>query len=235
MEIRLDRVWQEVFGAGAPAGPPGAEAYHLEHGPVSHRARRLELEGARAMRIEALGPRVVRAAGPVGMEQLRAALRFVLVRAIAPLGGFLVHAAALEVGEGAHLCFGPPEVGKTTLAGNAGARAITEESALVFPTPEGWRLCGTPWWSDGGRPGRSEVYPLTRIAWLEQAAETRFERRPASEVLSHLAGQIYAPGEAGGEGEEARLRAAQVPSLLRLLSEVEHGRLRFTRDAVYAG
>ncbi len=225
--VRLDRLWSEVLSWDWGTTGASESLLCLEYGPVGPGAVEVDPDGAPGLRIERLGPAVFRAEGPVSPMALRAAVRWVLVECLRPLGGFLLHAAAIEVEGRAHLFFGPPGAGKTTLAGNSGARAITEESAVVWPDSEGWRICGTPWWSDGGRPGRRETYPLARVGWLEQSGTDSFDARPVAEVLPRLAEQIYV-------NTDLPLLSLGT-SMLSLLGAIEHGRLRFTRGGVYAG
>jgi len=82
--------------------------------------------------------------------------------------GFVVHASAgVDAHGGAWLCPGPSGAGKSTFARSAGfARVLADEAVVVRRHADGWRVHGTPFWSEGRThphdPGHAPLARLVR-------------------------------------------------------------------------
>ncbi|MBU0552236.1 hypothetical protein KKF91_06115 [Myxococcota bacterium] len=102
------------------------------------------------------------------------ALELALQRALLPMGGLLIHAAAGVIeGEG-WLLLGPSGAGKSTSARVAGfERVLTDEMVILTPGgPSGYQLWGTPFWSPGrARPCDPGCAPLRQIVWLGKSPD----------------------------------------------------------------
>jgi len=225
----MDAVWAQVaerswLRAGEPFGAP--LSLRVEYGPCGSATRGIRLPSGAMLYLEAMGPALVRAEGQLAMEALRAALQWTLVHFLEPFSGLLVHAAVIRMPNGeAELFYGPSGAGKTTLARNAGENALAEENAVVWKREGRWWVCGTPWWSDGGRPGSPVAHPLRRIARLLQGESNAFQLKGAASLLPSLARQVYCPLE----GPSAHLQR----HMLQLLAETETGEICVRENYVH--
>ncbi len=78
-------------------------------------------------------------------------------------GGFVLHAAGVEIDGRAVLFIGPSGAGKTTAANHChGARWFARDRAVVYPTPLGWYAAGMAGGSDPVELARS-ARPLTPL------------------------------------------------------------------------
>ena len=79
-----------------------------------------------------------------------ALLELTLQGIVSQLGGVLVHSAGCVTNGEAWLIPGPSGTGKSTAAREAGFSSIlSDERVGLMPSSEGWRVWGTPFWSEG--------------------------------------------------------------------------------------
>jgi hypothetical protein len=197
----------------APGAPPAAPPRIVE------RAGRWLIEGrddlghldlAAGTGVVALDPWV---------NGLDAFVRALVARSVLARGGVLLHAAALRVGEAAHLVPGCSGAGKSTLAALARDR-IADELAAVLPGAGGALLVhGTPWWR--GHPAPA---PLAAVYTLARDAE-RVEDLPRRGALRHLATNLALPVDGPEE------RAAALAAAARIAAAAPFRRLSFRRGS----
>lgn len=88
-----------------------------------------------------------------------------------PLGGFLLHAAAVEVDGGAIVAFGESGAGKSTLAALAGKRAVISDDLVAISRDAGGRLVVIPApFRPGGALARPEGHPVRGLYRLRQTS-----------------------------------------------------------------
>lgn len=116
--------------------------------------------------------RIRQSANPYSIDTL---LRIVHTLALAPEGGFLLHAASVIREGRAHVFAGASGAGKTTLARLAPADAtlLTDEVSYVRREGEGYVAYGTPFAGELARPGANARARLAGIYLLGHAAENR--------------------------------------------------------------
>jgi len=125
-----------------------------------------------------------------------AALELRLQSALHAHEGFVVHASAgVDAAGGAWLCPGPSGAGKSTFARSAGfARVLADEAVVVRRHASGWRVHGTPFWSEGRTlPYDAGNAPLTRLvrqvkapgAWLAPLSPAAAAAHLVESVLLH--------------------------------------------------
>jgi hypothetical protein len=135
-------------------------------------------------------------------------------------GGFVVHAAGVEIDGRAVLFVGPSGAGKTTAANHSqGARWMARDRAAVYPTPLGWYAAGMA----GGDPidlprAAGHVFPLGAI-FRVQKARGRPAARAASavQVIRVLRESVQAvaeePSEEGARIERLAALGATCPTM----------------------
>jgi hypothetical protein len=146
-----------------------------------------------------------------------------VLQALARSGGLLMHAAGLAGPSGGLLLAGVSGAGKTTLSraldGRPGALLLTDERAVVRPTPAGWVLDGTPWPGDGHYRARATV-PLRGLMLLEQAEHDAVEPLAPARAMALLYRCHFPPFWS------AEAVTATLDSLERLVREVPAFTLR---------
>jgi hypothetical protein len=102
-------------------------------------------------------------------------LRLAMVQLLEAQGGMMLHAAGIATGPDAgYVFFGPSGSGKTTVCrlSHPRYRILCDEIVAIRPTPEGFRLYGTPFngaWGDS----LAEDVPLRELFYLRQAPANR--------------------------------------------------------------
>lgn len=130
-----------------------------------------------------------------------AALELRLQSALHAHDGFVVHASAgVDAAGLAWLCPGPSGAGKSTFARSAGfARVLADEAVVVRRHPSGWRVHGTPFWSDGRTlpydPGDA---PLARLVRPIKAREARLEPLSPARAAAYLVESVLLHDTAPG-------------------------------------
>jgi hypothetical protein len=99
--------------------------------------------------------------------------------------GFLLHAAALTVGDWAYAFYGPSGSGKTTVAGLAGTGVITDEIAAIRRQGEGYQISGVPW------RGQRLSAPLAGLFRLRKAQATAFTPLSPVETVRQLLPNVF--------------------------------------------
>ncbi len=139
------------------------------------------------------------------------------------LGGVLLHASALAVGDHALVACGQSGDGKSTLArlgAAAGARLLTDEVVQVFPDG---RVGGTPFRSDGDNIGSPGVARARYFVTLKKADHEALEALEVMEAASVALAQCFDVDAIALERREVRAR------LLGFLDAVERRRLAFRK------
>jgi hypothetical protein len=141
-----------------------------------------------------MGParRTARAAVDGSRGALEAVVELTLQGALLRRGGLVVHgmAGVDETGAG-WLVPGRSGAGKSTIARTAGfARILADEAVVlrrVAPGPGGFRLYGTPFWSEGRTlPLDTGDAPLAVLAQPVQDAVAEASRRPVASAAADL-------------------------------------------------
>ncbi len=137
---------------------------------------------------------------------LNSILRIVHTIFLAPMGGFLLHAASALRDGSAFVFSGVSGAGKTTIARLAPADAIllTDEISYVRRDGERYFAWGTPFAGEMGTPGANTSAPIGKLFFLEKGAVnqiTAVERRDAVSLLlrnllffcddTELVGQVF--------------------------------------------
>lgn len=218
----IEARYARFAGAAGPARwtlevVPGAGAEPDVAGPVRDEAGRWRLGG-----LESRGE--LRPATGRGVARVDQKLVLVngLVRAavawdVLAAGGLLLHAAAIRVEGGAHLCPGRSGAGKSTLAFRSRA-LISDEVAAVLPEGDGWRVHGTPWWTTAAPP--TPLAGLYELAWGDEDIAPADGRRG----LRHLLANLVLPHEGPAQQRQALAAAARLAAAFPLR------RLTFRRD-----
>lgn len=183
------------------------ESFSAPTGPVGLRVRRWDGSGDDALafdgnlgdgrfRINADELQVAFATGPSGVEAvLRLAWDIVTER----LGGVMLHASAVAIGDRALVVTGQSGTGKTTIARHAaaaGATLLSDEIVQILP---GGVCVGTPFRSDqrlSGTPTRARMLALTTI--VKAQVERLDEWSPADAMATARAQVFRRPGVAVG-------------------------------------
>lgn len=101
-------------------------------------------------------------------------------------GGFVLHAAGVEIDGRAVLFIGPSGAGKTTAANHChGARWFARDRAVVYPTPLGWYAAGMAGGSDGGDAWAvGTVFPLGGVFRVVQGTDVRTSSLPPARAVA---------------------------------------------------
>lgn len=127
---------------------------------------------------------------------------------------FVFHGAAIAMDGLAYLFTAPSGTGKTTHAQmwryrwEGRAYFLSGDKPILQRTPEGFRVCGTPWRGKEGY-GVNETLPLQGLCLLRRGTENRIRRAEPGEMIRFLAQQIYMPWD-----------SARAEKLLTLLDEL---------------
>jgi hypothetical protein len=101
--------------------------------------------------------------------------------------GFLLHAAAITAGDGAHVFFGPSGSGKSTVAELIGEGVISDEVVAIRQDGERYRISAVPW-----RGQRLAAY-LGGLFRLQKSQETAFTRLGPVEAVRQLLPCVFFP------------------------------------------
>jgi hypothetical protein len=155
---------------------------------------------------------------------LTAGLRGMLVSALDPRGGGLLHGAGVVLDGQAILCVAPSEGGKTTLCGKIAGRVpvLSDETVALWLEETAPKLAGTFFWSGAPLLTAAGNFPLAAICFLEKGGVglASIER---SEALRALLLEWHLPERPGGAADT--LARAE-----RLLARVRSFRLRTDLD-----
>ena len=148
------------------------------------------IEGNLARRRAVLtSPDLVSAVSP---SALRALVSLLLLRK----GGFLIHASAVLDGDRAWVFSGPSESGKTTLARQAGDRAVlNDETVAIVPARQGYVAAATPFFGEGGSE-MARVHargPIGAMFFLKKAAGFAHRPAPPGEAVARCWSQVFVP------------------------------------------
>lgn len=144
-------------------------------------------------------------------------------------GGFVLHAAGVEIDGRAVLFIGPSGAGKTTAANHChGARWFARDRAVVYPTPLGWYAAGLAGGSDPVELTRSP-HPLMPIGQLLRV------RGASPHVLVRESGVLDALRDLRESVTSAELdradEASTLDALTQLCGQVLVGQLSFPLGA----
>lgn len=176
-----------------------------------------------------------------GVEREPAALAFplgelVFLDALTERGGLVFHSCGIRDGSEGRGPDGQPGQrrgmiftghsgrGKSTIGAlwtAQGATLLCDDRIAVRPTPEGHRLCGTPWHGDL-RQVSPETGPLHALFFLEHAEQTRIERISPEDAQRRMLTTVWQPVWTGQAGLGALWERCA-----RLAREVPMFRLRF--------
>jgi hypothetical protein len=111
-------------------------------------------------------------------------------------GGIMLHAAGVvHDGHGRVFC-GPSESGKTTVARLAGARPVlSDESVVVRPGADGYRVCATPFFGEAGpvpTQSRGDA-PLAAIYFLRKSRTFAHRRLARRDAVQRAFSQVFLP------------------------------------------
>jgi hypothetical protein len=168
--------------------------------------------------------RIRQSANPYSIDSV---LRIVHTLALAPEGGFLMHAASVVRRGRAQIFTGASGAGKTTIAGlaPADARVLTDEVSYVRREGAGYVAYGTPFAGELARPGENVSAPLEAIYLLRQGPEHRVDPlEPAEAARAILANILFF-------AEDPALVRAVFEGALALAESVPVRALTFRRDA----
>ena len=172
--------------------------------------------------------RVRQTANPYSIDSV---LRIVHTLALAPRGGFLLHAASVVLDGRAFLFSGVSGAGKTTISRLAPAIAtlLTDEISYVKKSGDDARpylACGTPFAGDLGRPGDNVKAPLSTLYLISHGAANRIEdvRSPVEAARALLANILFF-----ANSEE--MVSAVFESALEFVHKIPVKRLAFVPDA----
>ena len=127
--------------------------------------------------------KTVRAYYDAGHAGFLAVLELAIYRAIEAMGGILLHAAAgVHFGQ-AVVMPGPTGTGKSTASHGGFHRVLSDERVIILPDGcHGYRVWGTPFWSDGRRyPLDTGSAPLGSFARLHHGSVAHAEAMETAE------------------------------------------------------
>jgi ATPase subunit of ABC transporter with duplicated ATPase domains len=153
-------------------------------------------------------------------------LRIVHTLALAPQGGFLMHAASAVRNGRAYLFAGASGAGKTTLARLAppDVDLLSDEISYVRREGDGYVAYGTPFAGELGRPGENVRAPLETIYLLRHGARNHAEPVSGGEAIrSVLANILFF-------AEDPELVRAVFDAAFALVDRVPVFRLTFRPD-----
>ncbi|MEE2644165.1 MAG: hypothetical protein VYD19_04475 [Myxococcota bacterium] len=128
---------------------------------------------------------------------LEVALQLWIQRTLFETGGLMIHGAGgLYRGEG-WLIAGPSGAGKSTAARVAGFDQVFSDEAVALTPPEaegeGWRIWGTPFWSEGrSLPLNSGSAPLNWLIFPQKGAPLRFTPTPPADSARRVLRAVFA-------------------------------------------
>lgn len=122
------------------------------------------------------------------------------------LGGFCLHAAAIELDGRAVLFLGPSGAGKTTAANHCrGARVLARDRVVVYPTARGWFAAGLTGGEASLLPSAEpRALPLGAVLRVVRRRETGVSDLSGSAGLAALRESIQSPASSSSEQELLR-------------------------------
>jgi hypothetical protein len=251
LAARLDRRWGGFLRA-APPGAARATLRVLDAGTslwfeprAAGELYRLEAFGTAGRRVVASYRFALAAEAPgvwrVGLSSepgepddrvMDNVSRYMAARLALEVGGFAMHAAAVEQRGRAFVLAGPSRAGKSTAATLfRGARSLGDDFAIVLPAAGGWVAPALPYDNAESVEGRLQQgeFPVAGIWRLSQAGENRVERLPPALTEASLVACAAFPW-AMPELAETLLANAR-----RYAETALHERLYFTREADLGG
>ena len=119
-----------------------------------------------------------------------------LINHLARGRGAVIHACGVRRGAAGWLFVGKSGAGKSTLAklwaGQASTAVLSDDRVIVRPSPEGFRMYGTPWHGDAGFSSPLSA-PLERIFLLAHGARNRITPAGPEEAAEALLVNCFAP------------------------------------------
>ena len=122
-----------------------------------------------------------------------------IVEAMLDYGVFLMHGAAIAVGNEAYLFSARSGTGKTThiqkwLQSLMDSYVVNGDKPMIAVRPDGVLACGTPWCGKE-HFGKNAVVPLRRIVFMQRDQDNRMEVIPFRSAFPMLLEQIYRPSD----------------------------------------
>ena len=134
------------------------------------------------------------------------------------LGGVMLHASAVTVGNRAFVFPGRSGVGKSTAAhGFPGAKMLAEDRCVLRPADGGWQVHAVPVWAWRYGPAQRRDAWLAMLALVEKISGPSVEHLPTGTAVARLAPAVvhnhYDTDSAGRVLAVLGAIAAQVPAV----------------------